>query len=176
MLISKNSVTIRACKKCMHPKRPQNCHTVSNWNVLMTKTFCRLQTIRKIFVACFAFIYPTKSSSSEFSSFSRYDFKGVIDYIFYSRNSMRTLGLLGQIDPDWIKTNKILGFPHPHVPSDHLPLIVELELFIQPQPINNQNHVNNRTTAISATTASSTLTTTASSSSNNFYLNSNIRK
>lgn len=58
----------------------------------------------------------------------------MIDYIFYSRNSMRALGLLGQLDPDWIRSNKILGFPHIHVPSDHLPLIVELELF--PQTLN----------------------------------------
>jgi mRNA deadenylase 3'-5' endonuclease subunit Ccr4 len=112
-----------------------------------------------------------------FDIVSSYDFKGVIDYIFYSRNSMRTLGLLGQIDPDWIKTNKILGFPHPHVPSDHLPLIVELELFIQPQPIHQNILNNNRTTSTTATTNSNTqLTTTASSPSNNFYLNSNIRK
>jgi CCR4-NOT transcription complex subunit 6 len=58
-----------------------------------------------------------------------YDFKGMIDYIFYSRNLMRTVGLLGPLDQDWIKSNRIVGFPHPHVPSDHLPLMVELELF-----------------------------------------------
>ena len=50
---------------------------------------------------------------------------------------MRALGLLGQLDPEWIKNNKIVGFPHPHVPSDHLPLIVELELFSQPIPDSN---------------------------------------
>lgn len=42
---------------------------------------------------------------------------------------MRTVGLLGPLDMDWIKSNRIVGFPHPHVPSDHLPLMVELELF-----------------------------------------------
>ena len=47
---------------------------------------------------------------------------------------MRAIGLLGPLDPEWMKTNKIIGFPHPHVPSDHLPLIVELELFPQPIP------------------------------------------
>ena len=60
---------------------------------------------------------------------NRYDFKGMIDYIFFSRNLMRTLGFLGALDSDWIKTNRIVGFPHPHIASDHLPLIVELELF-----------------------------------------------
>lgn len=58
-----------------------------------------------------------------------FDFKGMIDYIFYSRQLMRTVGILGPLDMDWIKSNRIVGFPHPHVPSDHLPLMVELELF-----------------------------------------------
>jgi hypothetical protein len=60
--------------------------------------------------------------------FQCYDFKGMIDYIFYSRQLLRTVGLLGPLDSDWIKSNRIVGFPHPHVPSDHLPLMVELEL------------------------------------------------
>lgn len=59
---------------------------------------------------------------------------------------MRTLGLLGQLDPEWLKQNKIVGFPHPHVPSDHLPLIVELELFIQPQFTNRTNQQSGSTT------------------------------
>jgi hypothetical protein len=53
----------------------------------------------------------------------------MIDYIFYSRHLLRTVGLLGPLDAEWIKSNKIVGFPHPHVPSDHLPLMVELELY-----------------------------------------------
>lgn len=69
-----------------------------------------------------------------------YDFKGMIDYIFFSRQLMRTVGLLGPLDVDWIKSNRIVGFPHPHVPSDHLPLMVELELF---NPNHNQNNNNN---------------------------------
>ncbi len=58
----------------------------------------------------------------------------MIDYIFFSSQLLRTVGLLGPLDIDWIKSNKIVGFPHPHVPSDHLPLMVELEL------ISNQNN------------------------------------
>ena len=79
-----------------------------------------------------------------FTNFT-YDFRGVIDYIFYSKNSMRTLGLLGQLDPEWIKANKVVGFPHPHVPSDHLPLIVEFELYTQPQfhSRTNSQQINN---------------------------------
>jgi CCR4-NOT transcription complex subunit 6 len=53
----------------------------------------------------------------------------MIDYIFYSRQLMRTVGILGPLDMDWIKSNRVVGFPHPHVPSDHLPLMIELELF-----------------------------------------------
>lgn len=74
-----------------------------------------------------------------------FDFKGMIDYIFYSSQLMRTVGLLGPLDIDWIKSNKIVGFPHPHVPSDHLPLMVELELFTNNNNNNNQSnsHLNN---------------------------------
>lgn len=62
----------------------------------------------------------------------------MIDYIFFSRQSMRTLGLLGSLDMDWLKSNRIVGFPHPHIPSDHLPLIVELELFTNNMSTNQQ--------------------------------------
>ncbi len=65
-----------------------------------------------------------------------YDFKGIIDYIFYSRDLMRPLGVLGPLDENWFVENKVLGCPHPHVPSDHLPLLIELEMQIP--PTNNQ--------------------------------------
>lgn len=48
---------------------------------------------------------------------SRYDFKGIIDYIFHSSETMSALGVLGPIDTDWFKDNKVLGCPHPHIPS-----------------------------------------------------------
>ena len=63
-----------------------------------------------------------------FSFSSRFDFKGIIDYIFYSKQSMTPLGLLGPVNADWLKENKVVGCPHPHVPSDHFPLLVELEM------------------------------------------------
>jgi len=28
-------------------------------------------------------------------------------------------------DPNWFSENKIIGFPHPHVPSDHVPVLVQ---------------------------------------------------
>ncbi|XP_055378249.1 CCR4-NOT transcription complex subunit 6-like [Condylostylus longicornis] len=57
-----------------------------------------------------------------------FDFKGIIDYIFYTKTGMVPLGLLGPISNDWLRENKIVGCPHPHIPSDHFPLLVELEL------------------------------------------------
>lgn len=41
---------------------------------------------------------------------------------------MTPLGLLGPVNADWLKENKVVGCPHPHVPSDHFPLLVELEM------------------------------------------------
>jgi hypothetical protein len=64
----------------------------------------------------------------------------MIDYIFFSRQLLRTVGLLGPLDVEWIKNNKIVGFPHPHVPSDHLPLMVELELTYNNSASNQNNN------------------------------------
>ncbi|XP_041111564.1 CCR4-NOT transcription complex subunit 6-like [Polyodon spathula] len=57
-----------------------------------------------------------------------YDFKGVIDYIFYSKTHMSVLGVLGPLDPQWLIENSITGCPHPHIPSDHFSLLTQLEL------------------------------------------------
>lgn len=57
-----------------------------------------------------------------------FHFKGIIDYIFYSKQNMTPLGLLGPLNQDWLKENKVIGCPHPHIPSDHFPLLVELEM------------------------------------------------
>uniref|UniRef100_A0A182UYT1 poly(A)-specific ribonuclease n=2 Tax=gambiae species complex TaxID=44542 RepID=A0A182UYT1_ANOME len=56
----------------------------------------------------------------------------IIDYIFYSKQGMVPLGLLGPISPEWLRDNKVVGCPHPHIPSDHFPLLVELELIHMP--------------------------------------------
>jgi len=57
-----------------------------------------------------------------------FDFKGIIDYIFFSKGNMTPLGLLGPLDNSWLGCNKIVGAPHPVIPSDHFPLLVELEM------------------------------------------------
>lgn len=58
-----------------------------------------------------------------------YDFKGVIDYVYYTGDTLSPLGLLLSVIPEYIKANKILGWPHPHFPSDHQSLLVEFEVF-----------------------------------------------
>lgn len=63
-----------------------------------------------------------------------YDFKGIIDYIFHSRDHLTVLGMLGPYDEDWFRLNKILGCPHPHMPSDHFSLFVEMEMPVRLPP------------------------------------------
>lgn len=79
------------------------------------------------------FSHPFKLASAysedimPYTNFS-FDFKGIIDYIFYTKTSMVPLGLLGPLSSEWLRDNKVVGFPHAHIPSDHFPLLVELEL------------------------------------------------
>lgn len=61
-----------------------------------------------------------------------YDFKGVIDYIFFSRRRLALLGLLGPLESRWLTENHITGCPHPHIPSDHFSLLAQLELHPPP--------------------------------------------
>ncbi|KAI1703847.1 endonuclease/Exonuclease/phosphatase family domain-containing protein [Ditylenchus destructor] len=53
------------------------------------------------------------------------DFKGVLDYIFATPQSLARLGILGPLDTNWVQTNKFVGFPQPHVPSDHIPIMAQ---------------------------------------------------
>ncbi|KTF97314.1 hypothetical protein cypCar_00002396 [Cyprinus carpio] len=65
-----------------------------------------------------------------------YEFKGVIDYIFFSRTHMRVLGVLGPLETQWLKDNNITGCPHPHIPSDHFSLLAQLEYHPPLPPLN----------------------------------------
>ena len=78
--------------------------------------------------------------SSQLMPFTNYtfEFKGIIDYIFYPKLTMKPLGILGPISEDWLKEGKIIGCPHPHIPSDHFSLLVEMGL-----TLDNTNAVNN---------------------------------
>ncbi|MFH4980361.1 hypothetical protein AB6A40_007070 [Gnathostoma spinigerum] len=60
------------------------------------------------------------------------DFKGVIDYIFSTPQSLLRLGVLGPLDNRWVQVNKIIGFPHPHIPSDHIPIMAQYAIIPTP--------------------------------------------
>ena len=68
----------------------------------------------------------------------------MIDYIFSTPQSLARLGVLGPFDMDWIRSNKIIGFPHPHVPSDHIPIMAQYAMIPtphqRPQPQNSNNN------------------------------------
>jgi len=51
------------------------------------------------------------------------DFRQVIDYVWYSTNTLQVAGLLGQVDPNYM--SRVPGFPNYHFPSDHLLLMAE---------------------------------------------------
>merc|ERR1719427_1652213 len=57
-----------------------------------------------------------------------YDFKGIIDYIFYSHTQLKCLGVLSGLDQAWFDKNSIAGCPHPHLPSDHICIVSEFQL------------------------------------------------
>uniref|UniRef100_A0A8C2E1Y2 poly(A)-specific ribonuclease n=1 Tax=Cyprinus carpio TaxID=7962 RepID=A0A8C2E1Y2_CYPCA len=70
-----------------------------------------------------------------------FDFRGVIDYIFYSRPQLNVLGVLGPLDTNWLLENNICGCPHPHIPSDHFSLFAQLELVLPYPPLLNGVHL-----------------------------------
>ncbi|KHN84886.1 CCR4-NOT transcription complex subunit 6 [Toxocara canis] len=55
-------------------------------------------------------------------------FSGMIDHMFFTPQSLLRLGLLGPLDDAWIRDNNIFGFPHPHIPSDHIPIMAQFAL------------------------------------------------
>lgn len=80
------------------------------------------------------FAHPFKLASAysvdvmPYTNFT-FEFKGIIDYVFYTKTGMVPLGLLGPLSVEWLQEHRVLGCPHPHIPSDHFPLLVELEMF-----------------------------------------------
>ena len=71
--------------------------------------------------------FSLKSSYSTIGelSFTNYTpaFVGVLDYIWYSTNTLQVLGLLGDIDKDYLQ--RVPGFPNYHFPSDHVALYAQ---------------------------------------------------
>ncbi|KAL9113378.1 MAG: hypothetical protein Q9227_002419 [Pyrenula ochraceoflavens] len=54
------------------------------------------------------------------------DFTGMLDYIWYSTNSLRLTALLGEIDKEYLR--RVPGFPNWHFPSDHVGLFAEFSV------------------------------------------------
>ncbi|EER24281.1 Glucose-repressible alcohol dehydrogenase transcriptional effector [Coccidioides posadasii str. Silveira] len=61
-------------------------------------------------------------------SFTNYTpgFTDVIDYIWYSSNTLQVTALLGEVDKEYLK--RVPGFPNYHFPSDHLALMAEFSV------------------------------------------------
>lgn len=61
-------------------------------------------------------------------SFTNYtpDFKDILDYIWYSSNTLHVTALLGEVDPDYLQ--RVPGFPNFHFPSDHIALLAEFSI------------------------------------------------
>lgn len=53
-------------------------------------------------------------------------FTGILDYIWYSGNTVDVEAVLGPIDREYL--TRVPGFPHWHFPSDHIPLVAEFSL------------------------------------------------
>ncbi|CAG8492508.1 21725_t:CDS:2 [Rhizophagus irregularis] len=53
-------------------------------------------------------------------------FTGVIDYVWYSTNTLSVTGLLGGIDKEYL--TKMVGFPNAHFPSDHIVILAEFRV------------------------------------------------
>ncbi|OJJ74697.1 hypothetical protein ASPBRDRAFT_459230 [Aspergillus brasiliensis CBS 101740] len=58
-------------------------------------------------------------------SFTNYtpDFKDILDYIWYTSNTLHVSALLGEVDKEYLQ--KVPGFPNFHFPSDHVALFAE---------------------------------------------------
>ena len=71
--------------------------------------------------------FQLKSSYSAIGelAFTNYTpaFTGVLDYIWYSTNTLQVTAVLGNVDKEYLK--RVPGFPNYHFPSDHLPLYTE---------------------------------------------------
>ncbi|KAI9137825.1 Endonuclease/exonuclease/phosphatase [Paraphysoderma sedebokerense] len=77
----------------------------------------------------------------EFTNFTP-TFSGVIDYIWYTNNTMNVIGLLGGIDKSY--TDKCVGFPNAHFPSDHIPILAEFRVTPPSQQNGNNKNQNQR--------------------------------
>ncbi|TFY81090.1 hypothetical protein EWM64_g2928 [Hericium alpestre] len=60
-------------------------------------------------------------------------FQGAIDYIWYSTGSLTVNAVLGEVDKAYLE--KVVGFPHPHFPSDHISIAAEFRVKPPREPL-----------------------------------------
>lgn len=53
-------------------------------------------------------------------------FRGAIDYIWYTSNTLAVSGLLGEVDSNYL--SRVVGFPNAHFPSDHICILAEFKI------------------------------------------------
>lgn len=72
--------------------------------------------------------YAPLNGTPDELSFTNYvpGFAEVIDYIWYSTNTLEVISLLGPPDRQYLK--RVPGFPHYHFPADHIQLLAEFKL------------------------------------------------
>ena len=81
--------------------------------------------------------YGQFAEETPFSNFT-YGFKGMIDYIFYSKHLLHLTGVLPGVKEKWFEDRNIPGCPFISIPSDHLPLLSEFRIY--KRNIHNQMH------------------------------------
>ncbi|CAO3591259.1 unnamed protein product [Absidia cylindrospora] len=65
------------------------------------------------------------------------DYKGALDYIFYTTKTLDPVSLLGPLDSDYM--SKVVGLPNPHFPSDHIPVVTEFKFKRQTENRNQES-------------------------------------
>ena len=88
--------------------------------------------------------YGDFQDETPFSNFT-YGFKGMIDYIFYSKQLLHLTGVLPGVKEKWFEDRCIPGCPFISIPSDHLPLLSEFRIYKRNHnlPIGHNNGGNN---------------------------------
>jgi CCR4-NOT transcription complex subunit 6 len=67
-------------------------------------------------------------------------FREHIDYIWYSTANLAPTKVLGEVDPGYL--SKIVGFPHPHFPSDHIAIASEFRIKPPRETVTSRQHPN----------------------------------
>lgn len=65
-------------------------------------------------------------------------YEGAIDYIWFSQANMSVTSLLGELDKSYLKN--LVGFPHPHFPSDHVPIASTFRIKPHHSHMSNQRY------------------------------------